>query len=344
MPSVEAFRPVQSSIKSLVRGPQTAVVVGPAGEEIYTDKFGRVKVQFHWDRVGKKDENSSCWVRVSHPWAGKNWGMVALPRIGQEVIVDFLEGDPDRPIITGRVYNAEQMPPYTLPGNMTQTGIKSRSTKQGTPDNFNEFRFEDKKGQEQVYVHAEKDFDGIIEHNETRAIGNDRSKTVGHDETVSVSHDRNESVGNNEGISIGVNRSLDVGSNATTSVGANRSITVGKDESHDVSGKRQRSVGKDESVEVGENLSETVGKNVTVSIGENQTLSVGKDSKSQIGKKYYLEAGDEITLKTGDASITMKKDGSITIKGKDITIEGSGKIGVKASGDVVIKGSKIANN
>ena len=117
--------------KPFVQGPQTAVVVGPAGEEIYTDKYGRVKVQFHWDRRGKKDENSSCWIRVSHPWAGKSWGAIAMPRIGQEVIVDFLEGDPDQPIITGRVYNAEQMPPYDLPANKTQTGIKSRSSKGG---------------------------------------------------------------------------------------------------------------------------------------------------------------------------------------------------------------------
>jgi uncharacterized protein involved in type VI secretion and phage assembly len=143
------------SLEPIVQGPQTAIVVGPAGDEIYTDKYGRVKVQFHWDRYGKKDQNSSCWIRVSHPWAGQNWGMIAIPRIGQEVIVEFLEGDPDRPIITGRVYNADQMPPYALPANMTQTGIKTRSTKGGGVANFNEIRFEDKKGAEQVYIHAE---------------------------------------------------------------------------------------------------------------------------------------------------------------------------------------------
>ena len=128
MPTSQQFRPKRLTPKPFVQGPQTAVVVGPGGEEIYTDKYGRVKVQFHWDRRGKKDENSSCWIRVSHPWAGKNWGAIATPRLGQEVIVDFLEGDPDQPIITGRVYNAEQMPPYDLPANKTQTGIKSRSS------------------------------------------------------------------------------------------------------------------------------------------------------------------------------------------------------------------------
>ena len=133
------------------------MVVGPPGEEIFTDKYGRVKVQFHWDREGKNDADSSCWVRVGTPWAGKNWGMIHIPRIGQEVIITFLEGDPDRPIIVGSVYNADMMPPYELPENKTQSGLKSRSTLQGTPDNFNELRFEDKKGEEKIYFHAEKD-------------------------------------------------------------------------------------------------------------------------------------------------------------------------------------------
>jgi type VI secretion system secreted protein VgrG len=146
-----------------VQGPQTAVVVGKVGEEIYTDEYGRVKLQFHWDRYGGSDENSSCWVRVAQVWAGKNWGAMHIPRIGQEVVVDFLEGDPDRPIVTGRVYNADQLPPYTLPANMTQSGIKSRSSKGGSGENFNEIRFEDKKGDEQVYIHAEKNQDNVVE-------------------------------------------------------------------------------------------------------------------------------------------------------------------------------------
>lgn len=125
------FRPPKIAVKPTVKGPQTAIVTGPGGEEIWTDKYGRVKVQFHWDRDGQNDENSSCWVRVSHPWAGKSWGAVAIPRIGQEVIVDFLEGDPDQPIITGRVYNAETMPPYALPGAAVISGVKSDSTKGG---------------------------------------------------------------------------------------------------------------------------------------------------------------------------------------------------------------------
>ena len=136
--SKKPFRTARRTRKPIVQGPQTAIVVGPAGEEIHTDKFGRVKVQFHWDRYGKKDANSSCWVRVSQLWAGKSWGGIQLPRINQEVIVSFMEGDPDQPIITGRVYNADFMPPYDLPDNKTQSGIKSRSSKDASPDNFNE--------------------------------------------------------------------------------------------------------------------------------------------------------------------------------------------------------------
>jgi type VI secretion system secreted protein VgrG len=203
--SKQQFRPQRLTPKPTVQGPQTAVVVGPDGDEIYTDKYGRVKVQFHWDRYGKKNENSSCWVRVSHPWAGKNWGFVAIPRIGQEVIVDFLEGDPDQPIITGRVYNAEQMPPYDLPANRTQSGIKTRSSLGGSAANFNEIRFEDKKGSEQLYIHAEKNQDNLVENDETTDVGHDRTEKVANNEKITIGVDRTENVGSNETIGIGVN-------------------------------------------------------------------------------------------------------------------------------------------
>ena len=168
------------------RGVQSAIVVGKQGEEIWTDKFGRVMVKFPWDRAGQGDENCA-WVRVSHPWAGNRWGFVFLPRIGQEVIVDFVEGDPDQPIITGRVYNKDQMPPYDLPDNRTQSGIKSRSSKSGGPANFNEIRFEDKKGKEEVYIHAEKTMKIIVEGSETHAVGGKQSLTVKKDQTTTVS-------------------------------------------------------------------------------------------------------------------------------------------------------------
>ena len=166
------YRPPHRALKPIVNGVQTAVVVGQAGEEIWVDKYGRIKVQFHWDRLGQKDDSSSCWIRTSQAWAGSNWGHIQLPRIGQEVVVSFLEGNPDRPIVTGRVYNDQNMPPYDLPGNSTQSGVKSRSSKGGGLSNFNEFRFEDKMGQEQVYLHAEKDFDTFVENKMTVTVDN----------------------------------------------------------------------------------------------------------------------------------------------------------------------------
>lgn len=176
IPAAVPFRAARSTFQPMVRGSQTAVVVGPAGEEIYTDKYGRVKVQFHWDRRGKKDENSSCWIRVSQAWAGGSWGGICIPRIGQEVIVDFLEGDPDRPIITGRVYNAKQMPPYGLPSGMVISGMKSNSTKGG--GGYNEMYLDDTKGKELINIHAQYDMTTTVLHNDTQTVENDRKITV----------------------------------------------------------------------------------------------------------------------------------------------------------------------
>jgi type VI secretion system secreted protein VgrG len=190
MPASQQFRPRRRTRKPFVQGPQTAFVVGPAGEEIFTDELGRVRVQFHWDRRGKNDQHSSCWIRVSQYWAGKGWGSIHIPRIGHEVIVDFLEGDPDQPIVVGRVYNGTNVPPYSLPDNKTQSGVKSRSSLQGTPDNFNEIRFEDKKGEEEINVHAERNLSTSVEADESRSVGHDRSTTIDHDDVLTVKHDR----------------------------------------------------------------------------------------------------------------------------------------------------------
>ena len=384
MPTVHPFRPRRLTPKPFVQGPQTAVVVGPKGDEIFTDKYGRVKVQFHWDRRGKKDENSSCWIRVSSPWAGKGWGAVSLPRIGQEVVVDFLEGDPDQPIITGRVYNAEQMPPYDLPANKTQSGMKSRSSLGGGAANFNEIRFEDKKGSEQLFIHAEKNQDIEVENDETHWVGHDRAKTIDHDETTHVKHDRTETVDNNETITIGNNRSEFVGANETITISSNRTKAVNGSEASTVAMQRTHNVGVNETISVGgaqevsvgglqavtvggvqtvtvgisqsvdvcgnrslstgKALSVTVGKDETRTVSEGRATKVGKDDALDVGKKLTIVAGDAIMLKTGDASISLKKDGTIVIKGKNITIEGSGKINAKASGDLVLKGSKITGN
>lgn len=198
------FQPPRKTPKAVVRGPHTAFVVGPQGEEIYCDKYGRVKVQFHWDRYGKKNEQSSCWMRVAQLWAGKNWGAIFIPRIGMEVLVDFLEGDPDRPLITGCVYNANYMPPYTLPDNKTQSGLKTRSSKGGGTADFNELRFEDKKDLEEVYFHAQKDYNRVVEHDDTLKVG--------HDQTIEITNNRTETI--------------DQGNDSLTLQAGNRSINV----------------------------------------------------------------------------------------------------------------------
>jgi type VI secretion system secreted protein VgrG len=168
IPLALPFRPQRVTAIPRIYGAQTAVVVGPKGEEIFTDKYGRVKVQFHWDRFGKNDPDSSCWMRVSQPWAGKGWGSVSVPRIGQEVIVDFLDGNPDRPIVTGKVYNAEQMPPYMLPAGAVVSGLKSNSTKGG--GGYNEMSMNDTKSKEMVTIHAQKDMSTTVEHDDTQRI------------------------------------------------------------------------------------------------------------------------------------------------------------------------------
>ncbi|MGB1311554.1 MAG: type VI secretion system Vgr family protein, partial [Leucothrix sp.] len=197
--------------KPVIHGTQIAHVVGPKNEEIYTDEYGRVKLHFPWDRYSKQNDTSSCWVRVSQAWAGKGWGFVAIPRIGHEVIVDFLEGDPDQPIVIGRTYHEGNPHPYTLPANKTQTGVKSRSSTGGSAVNFNEIRFEDRKDQEQVYIHAERNQDNVVEHDESTQVGHDRTENVGNDETIAIGNDRTESVGHDETISIGNDQSNTIG-------------------------------------------------------------------------------------------------------------------------------------
>ncbi|WP_267269117.1 type VI secretion system Vgr family protein [Pseudomonas protegens] len=223
----QSFRPLAKTQRPIVQGPQTARVVGPAGEEIWTDQYGRVKVHFHWDRHDQSNENSSCWIRVSQAWAGKNWGSMQIPRIGQEVIVSFLEGDPDRPIITGRVYNAEQTVPYDLPANATQSGMKSRSSKGGSPANFNEIRMEDKKGAEQLYIHAERNQDIVVEVNESHSVGNDRNKSIGHDEYVTVGNKRTRIVQHVDELRVGEKKVDSVGQSYVIEVGERLRLVCG---------------------------------------------------------------------------------------------------------------------
>lgn len=227
------FRPLRKTPKPIVHGSQTAIVVGPSGEEIFTDKYGRVKVQFHWDRDGKYDSDSSCWLRVAQTWAGNKWGTMFIPRIGMEVVVSFLEGDPDQPIITGCVYNPETMPPYTLPDEKTKSTIKSDSSKGG--GGFNEFRFEDKKGEEQIFIHAEKNKDirvkndcmELIKHDRHLIIENEQFEKVKKDKHLQVVGDHNEKVDGTMSLKVGVDLQEKVGSNYALDAGMAVHIKAG---------------------------------------------------------------------------------------------------------------------
>jgi type VI secretion system secreted protein VgrG len=234
-----AYRPPCIVAKPIVQGPQTAMVVGKAGEEIWTDPYGRIKVQFHWDRYGKSDENSSCWVRVAQGWAGKGWGAMTVPRIGMEVIVSFLEGDPDRPLVTGCVYNSDAMPPYALPAEQTKSTFKTNSSKGG--EGFNELRFEDKKGSEEVFMHAERDFNRVVKNNDTLKVGfetadkgdqaidikNDQTVTIGNDQSVTITHDQLETVDNNQTVKVKVDQKLDVGGDQAVAIDGKQAVKVG---------------------------------------------------------------------------------------------------------------------
>ncbi len=219
------FRPVRRTAKPVVQGSQTAVVVGPEGEEIFTDKFGRVKVQFHWDRHGRGNATSSCWIRVVQSWAGKKWGTMFIPRIGMEVVVDFLEGDPDQPIITGCVYNADTMPPYVLPDEKTKSTIKTNSSKGS--NGFNELRFEDKKGSEQIFIHAEKNQDIRVKNDCMELIKRDRHLIVERDQLEKVKTDKHLQVGGDHSEKIGGTMSLDVGADLQEKVKSNYALDAG---------------------------------------------------------------------------------------------------------------------
>jgi type VI secretion system secreted protein VgrG len=309
------FRTARTTMKPIVQGPQTAIVVGPKGEEIYTDKYGRVKVMFHWDRYAKADENSSCWIRVSQSWAGKNWGALYLPRIGQEVIVEFLEGDPDRPIITGRVYNDAVMPPYALPDNKTMSTTKSLSSKGG--GGFNEIRFEDKKGEEQIFIHGEKNQDIRIKNDCFEWIGNNRHLDVKKDQFEHVENNRHETVDADHKEKIGKDRHLSV---------------VGK-----------------EAKMVGESLSLTVKGDVIEVFKANHSEETTADYYLK-ADNIVIEAMTNVTIKVGSSSIAIESSG-IKIAAAQVEVEGTGTVDVKSpsttvkgDGTLTLKGGSVMIN
>jgi type VI secretion system secreted protein VgrG len=357
VPESLPFRPVRTTARPRVAGAQTATVVGPSGEEIFTDKYGRVKVQFHWDREGKKDNNSSCWIRVATTWAGKQWGAIHIPRIGQEVLVDYLEGDPDQPIIVGSVYNADHMPPYELPANKTQSGIRSRSTANGAAENFNEIRFEDKKDQEQIYLHAERDLRVDVERNDHRTVGRHSStevlqgrRTLVKGESKIAGDDETES---DSGTSWETVRSIATGSNAGDylEVEKDHFVYVGGAEVHQVEehglvvrGPLQITVLEtgNQSTEIHEGNQEVElrkgNQKIEIKLG-NQSIELGKGNRSvklDLGK-ITEEAMEGIELKVGSNSIKVDQTG-VAIKGMMVKIEAQTVLQVKGSAMAQVEG------
>ncbi|MCW0399127.1 hypothetical protein NB688_002529 [Xanthomonas sacchari] len=290
-PTSLPYTPARKTQKPRTTGPQTAVVVGPAGEEIWTDEYGRIKVQFHWDRLGAMDENSSCWMRVATSWAGSGFGAISIPRIGHEVVVDFLNGDPDYPLVVGSVYNAANMPPWALPGNATQSGIKTKSSKGGAfgdgmkngAGDANAIRFEDKKGAEQVWLHAQKDQLIEVENDEDHWVGQDRRKTIDRDETNTIHRDRTETVDRNEKITVHGWRTEEVDGDETITIHSNRKERVDHNETISIGDNRDETVGINEDIRIGRNRTKTIGRNETDSISKNWTTTVGLLKTETIG-------------------------------------------------------------
>ena len=300
-----AFRTPLITPRPRVQGPQTAVVTGPDSEEIWTDKYGRVKVQFHWDRYGASDENSSCWMRVAQVWAGAKWGAMHIPRIGQEVIVDFLEGDPDRPIVIGRVYNHDQMPPYDLPDNKTQSGIKSRSTPKGTPNNFNEIRFEDKKGSEELFIQAERSQTTLVKGTQSISIGGDRSLTVTGKETIDVKKTRSTTVGLKE----------------TETFNDEREVTVAKADNETYHGGREITVEKyDDTTVMAANKNTTVHGQFNIVADEHFKVQQGAGNQIFVKDQVYVESKGEIQLKKGQSHIDMNASALTITSADEITL------------------------
>ena len=324
------YRPVVRTPKPKINSVQSATVVGPAGTEIHTDEFGRVRVQFPWDREGKSDDKSSCWIRVSQGWAGTGYGMMVIPRLGHEVLVGFLNGDPDAPIIVGRVFNATQRVPYKLPDHKTRSTWKSDSSLGS--DGFNEIMFEDLKDTELVYVQAQKNLRKLVKNDETITVGNNRQKLVIMNELETTGVNRTEVTG--------ANRTEITGANRMTMIGGNREKLIYGDEIEKTDGKQTIRIGQDQDITVQQHKREHVvgDSHLRVAGKRNQridgvqSLSVGQDQQEQVGRNHALKAGSEIHLTAGS---------NMVFESKDLTIKGPGGFIRIDAGGITIKGTKV---
>jgi type VI secretion system secreted protein VgrG len=347
-PANVPFRPARATPRPLIPGPQTAVVVGPTGEEIFTDEHGRIKVQFHWDREGKHDDKSSCWLRVSQAWAGAGWGSLNIPRVGQEVVVEFLEGDPDRPLVTGSIYNGHHPPAVDLPGEKTRSALRSSSSPGGRGSN--ELAFEDAAGRELVYLHAQKDL--------SIAVQNDKTQTIGGNEALTVKKNRTRKVLGNQTLSVAKDDSTTVLGNQSVTVRQNRDVTVGLSHSTKVIGAHSVDVGGSQSVSVGLASMENIGGAKMLNVGGAYAVNVGGlMSENVLGakletvgaaklevvigkKKETVKLGSKITKIGGSLIEEVKKDHKLKV-GKDVVVTVGGKLAVAAKKASTLKAKEI---
>lgn len=377
------FRPPLPSRKPWVRGPQSATVVGPPDKEIWTDRYGRIMVKFNWERhdreedsAARSDQNSSCWVRVAQSWAGTGWGAQFIPRIGQEVLVEFLDGDPDRPIVTGSVYNDSNMPPFDLPLNATQSGIRTQSTPGGSMLNYNEVRFEDRLGAEELRIQAEKDLNALVKNDESIAVGRNRSATVGREDTLTVGTNHVRRLGVNETVTVGAVQTTTVGAAQIVTVGGEQAVTVGADRTLTVAGGETIAVGGSQSITLGGDVTRTVAGGINASTkgpvmetfggqavskhGDHRVVIVAAADQSERSASLHVEGSIQafanttidatalkgITITCGQSQIVLKQD-SITISSptvsfvsKDVEVA-TAKMAVAGTDAVTVTGSKV---
>lgn len=320
------WRPAPLHPKPRARGLQTAIVVGPGSEEIHTDEFGRIKVRFHWDRLSPFDDTASCWIRVAQRWAGAGWGAVFLPRVGMEVLVEFIDGDPDRPMVTGCVYNGDNMPPYPLPDEKTKSTTKSDSSPGG--GGFNEIRFEDAKGAEEIFVHAQLDMNTVVLNDASREVGHDDTDTVTNNQIESVGVDRTASVGNNESLSVGVSQDRTIGGNQMTAIACNQLYTVtgaqdvivGGDRTVSVTGNHMTVGAMDHATAVGGNRAAQVFGADTLEVGLDRTTTILGSDISTVAIDRVATIAGACTVSVGTTSTEMVGTDAITVVGANHSV------------------------
>ncbi len=325
IPSDVRYRPQRLTPRPVVEGPHTAMVVGMKGEEIWTDLYGRIKVQFHWDRLGTSDENSSCWIRVAQPWGGKQWGSMYLPRIGHEVVVEFLEGDPDRPIVTGSFYNGDAKPPYVLPANKTISTLKSNSSKGGA--GFNEIRFDDLKGDEQIFLHAEKNLDLRVKNDRFESVLNDRHLVVYNDKFEHVKNERHEKVVHDHLEEVGGDRHVTILGHQAVSIGKTLSLTVADDVSEAFKKNHAQEVAQQLFLKADTVVIEGL-TNVTLKVGQSFIAIDASGIKLGTTGDIALEAQAKAAI-TGTAGLTLESPAMSELKGAQVTVNGQAMVQIQ---------------